>query len=285
MQEGYDELYNIAETLGELESLISIASFRESLEYYTVPILHEKENVDFDSGTGEEKQEEHNLVMEEIYHPLISYPVANTLHTKQGVLLTGSNASGKSTFLRTIAINAICAQTIHTCFAKRYESYFYMVHSAMSLNDSLENGDSYFIVEIETLRDILNNYKDTPIMCFVDEVLRGTNTIERIAAATEILRFMNNKGILCFAASHDIELTKLLIDEYNMYHFREYVVDGRVDFDYILYPGPVTTRNAIRLLEMKGFNEIITNNAMDLIDYFEKNGEWPSSSNVTTSII
>lgn len=282
LQEGYNELYNIVETLGELESLIAIASFRESLEYYTVPILQQKEAINVDSALGEGKLTEHNLFMEELYHPLISNPVANTLHTKQGVLLTGSNASGKSTFLRTIAINAICAQTIHTCFAKRYESYFYMVHSAMSLNDSLENGDSYFIVEIETLRDILNDYGDTPILCFVDEILRGTNTIERIAASTETLRYMKNKGILCFAASHDIELTKLLIDEYDMYHFQEYIVDGQVDFDYILYPGPVTTRNAIRLLEVKGFDEIITNNAMDLIDYFEKYGEWPSASDFLT---
>lgn len=126
LQDGCDDLYNIAETLGELESLIAIASFRESLKYYTAPILHKREIMDLDSTTGEGKQEEHNLVMEELYHPLISNPVANTLHTKQGVLLTGSNASGKSTFLRTIAINAICAQTIHTCFAKRYENYFYI---------------------------------------------------------------------------------------------------------------------------------------------------------------
>ncbi|MBS5931686.1 MAG: hypothetical protein KIC94_02315 [Clostridiales bacterium] len=281
LQDGYKELYNIAETLGELESVIAIASFRESLEYYTVPILHEQEAVNLDSATDDSQRKEYNLVMDELYHPLITYPIANTLHTKQGVLLTGSNASGKSTFLRTIAINAICAQTIHTCFAKRYESSFYMVRSAMSLNDSLENGDSYFIVEIETIRDILKDYKDFQVMCFVDEILRGTNTIERIAAATEILRYMNTKGILCFAASHDIELTKLLIDEYDMYHFQEYIIENRVDFDYVLYPGPVTTRNAIRLLEMKEYDEVITNNAMDLIDYFEKYGEWPSPQAVS----
>lgn len=285
LQEGYEMLYTIAETLGELESIIAIASFRESLEYYIVPVLDENcDTTTSDEEIGKEKyirekhiRDKHNLIMDELYHPLIDVPVANTLHTNKGVLLTGSNASGKSTFLRTIAINAICAQTIHTCFAKRYESPFFMIRSAMSLKDSLENGDSYFVVEIEMIRDILEEYKRVPIMCFLDEILRGTNTIERIAASTEILRYMNNKGILCFAASHDIELTKLLRKEYNMYHFQEYIVEGQVEFDYVLYPGPVTTRNAIRLLEMKAYDDIITNNAMDLIDYFEKHGEWPNN--------
>jgi DNA mismatch repair ATPase MutS len=59
-----------------------------------------------------------------------------------------------------------------------------------------------------------------------------------------------------------------------MYHFQEYIEDGQVDFNYVLYPGPVTTRNAIRLLEMKGYDDSIINNAIDLIDYFEKHGEW-----------
>lgn len=288
LQEGYETLYTIAETLGELESIIAIASFRESLEYYAVPVLKESYGITLseeDIGKGKnirEKniKEKHNLIMDELYHPLIDDPVANSLHTNKGVLLTGSNASGKSTYLRTIAINAICAQTIHTCFAKRYESTFLIIRSAMTLKDSLENGDSYFIVEIEKIRNILEESKRVPIMCFVDEILRGTNTIERIAAATEILRYMNNQGILCFAASHDIELTKLLRNEYNMYHFQEYIVRGQVEFDYVLYPGPVTTKNAIRLLEMKEYDDIITNNAMDLIDYFEKHGEWPCYNEV-----
>lgn len=284
LQEGYETLYTIAETLGELESLIAIASFRESLEYYSVPILNEWNNImtSEDNGLGKKRNSSNDcdLIMDELYHPLIHNPVVNTLHTNKGVLLTGSNASGKSTFLRTVVINAICAQSIHTCFAKHYESPFFIIRSAMSLKDSLENGDSYFIVEIEMVRDILMQSNNVPIMCFVDEILRGTNTIERIAAATEILRYMNNKGIRCFAASHDIELTKLLKHEYDMYHFQEYIEDGKVAFDYVLHPGPVTTRNAIRLLEMKEYDDIIINNAMDLIDYFEKHGEWPCYNEV-----
>lgn len=281
----FDELYRIAECLGELESMIAIASFRESLPYYTVPKLNKVEKVsNCVKINGQINQVIDNnyqaidmtgINAKDLYHPLIKDAIANSIEVRCGVLLTGSNASGKSTFLRTVAINAICAQTIHTCFATAYMSDYYKVRSAMSLQDSLENGDSYFVVEIDTIKSIIDDESEVPILCFVDEVLRGTNTIERIAAATEILRYMIKKGIICFAASHDIELTKLLADQYDMYHFQEYINNGLVEFDYILYPGAVTTRNAIRLLEAKGYEQIIVNNAIDLVDYFEKHGEWP----------
>ncbi len=270
IQSGYDELYEIAEIVGKIESMIAIASYRESLPYYAIPELME-------SG----KDIGGKLKIVDAYHPLLEDPVTNTLETSRGILLTGSNASGKSTFLRTIAINAILAQTIHTCCAKEYASGFYHIRSAMSLRDSLANGESYFVVEIETMREILEESKRYPIMCFVDEILRGTNTIERIAAATEILRYMKEQGIFCFAASHDMELTKLLKKEYDLYHFQEYMEEGNVTFDYILYPGPVTTRNAIRLLEMKAYDKSIIAHAMALVDYFEVHGEWPFDNNLT----
>lgn len=117
---------------------------------------------------------------------------------KQGVLLTGSNASGKSTFLKTVAVNGILAQTIHTCLADRYASCFYQMYTSMALRDDLQSQESYYIVEIKSLKRILDHVgEEVPMICFVDEVLRGTNTVERIAASSQILKSMGgSRGLV-----------------------------------------------------------------------------------------
>ena len=82
-------------------------------------------------------------------------PVKNDIEVKKGVLLTGSNASGKSTFLRAVALNAILAQTIHTCMARAYRGGMFYIYSSMSLQDDLVSGDSYYMVEVKSIRRIL----------------------------------------------------------------------------------------------------------------------------------
>ena len=128
------------------------------------------------------------------------------------MLLTGSNASGKSTFLKTVALGAIMAQTINTCPADHYEACFFHICSSMALRDDLDSGESYYIVEIKSLKRILDQAGQYPLLCFVDEVLRGTNTVERIAASTQILKSLGRKNLICFAATHDSELKELLKD-------------------------------------------------------------------------
>ena len=108
-----------------------------------------------------------------------------------------------------VAVNAVLAQTIHTCAAESYHAPIFQIFSSMALRDSMENGESYYIVEIRSLKRILDaaGERRTPVLCFVDEVLRGTNTVERIAAATQILIRLAESGTLGFAATHDIEMT------------------------------------------------------------------------------
>jgi DNA mismatch repair ATPase MutS len=112
------------------------------------------------------------------------------------------------------------------------------------------------------------------VLCFVDEVLRGTNTIERIAASTQILEKLSTSGVICFAATHDIELTHLLEDKYDNYHFREEVSGGDIIFPYQLLQGRAQTRNAIKLLEIIGFSEDVINNADEMARNFLDKGEW-----------
>ncbi len=248
---------------GYLDMAVSIGGFRKSLEGYCIPELEEDTKKAF-------------LYMENGWHPLLTHPVKNSIRADRGVLLTGSNASGKSTFLKMVAVNAVLAQTIHTCTAESYKAPVFRIFSSMALRDSMENGESYYIVEIRSLKRILDTAKagTDPVLCFVDEVLRGTNTVERIAAATQILIHLAGSGALGFAATHDIEMTELLKDHYDHYHFEEVIRDGDIMFPYQLLQGKASTRNAIRLLQMMGYDEEIIKKASGQAESFLKTGKW-----------
>lgn len=122
----------------------------------------------------------------------------------------------------------ILAQTIHTCCADRCQSSYWRVMTSMALRDDLGSGESYYIVEIRSLKRILDAAQSpgAPVLCFVDEVLRGTNTVERIAASTQILKSLHKPGVCCFAATHDVELTGLLEAEYDNYHLKSRLQTG-----------------------------------------------------------
>ncbi len=131
------------------------------------------------------------------------------------------------------------------------------------------------MVEIKSLKRILDAIStETPVLCFVDEVLRGTNTVERISASSKILESMAGKNILCFAATHDIELTALLEGPYVNYHFEEQVEAGDVSFSYRLEAGRAASRNAIRLLGIMGYDETIIRAAEGMAERFVLTGEW-----------
>lgn len=258
-----EEVDEMITAMGTVEAAGSVALYRASL----------------DNGWCRPEFRDGELFIENGYHPLLSNPVKNTIQTGKNVLLTGSNASGKSTFLKTTALASLLAQTINTVTADKYVAPFYHLYSSMSLRDDLDSGDSYYIVEIKSIKRILDSMEkcDGKILCFVDEVLRGTNTVERIAASTQILLSMSGEKIQCFAATHDIELTGLLEDCYENYHFEEEIKDGDVLFNYRLQSGKATTRNAIKLLEIMGYEPEIIEKARTQADVFLKQGVWKLS--------
>lgn len=257
------ELNELYETLGFLDAMIAVASFRTWLGEagYCIPTLKE--------------EKEAHIAMKHAYHPMLEKPVKNSIQADRCILITGSNASGKSTFIKTVAINAILAQTIHTAIAESYEASYFKVFSSMALRDDLQGHDSYYIVEIKSLKRILEQVGDTvPTLCFVDEVLRGTNTLERIAASAQILRTFADTNTICFAATHDLELTSILEAYYDNYHFQEEIVDNQVVFDYMLRNGKANSRNAIKLLGMMGYDDKIIKKAEELANYFLEKGTW-----------
>ena len=258
------ELDTLAGILGYMETAVCVGLYRASLNNgYTIPEFAEGE-----------------LEIEEAYHPLIDEPVKNSICASKSVLLTGSNASGKSTFLKTVALNTLLSQTVYTACAQYYKAPVYRLFSSMSLKDDLENGESYYIVEIKAIKRIMEaaaEYDETvqiPIICFVDEVLRGTNTTERIAASSQILKSFADKGVLCFAATHDLELTEILKEDFENYHFAEEVSGNDILFNYELQPGRATTKNAIRLLQLMGYDPSIIKKANEQAAHFEETGIW-----------
>lgn len=261
------ELRSLYEIVGLLDSMLAVASFRESVPFYTVPEMYK-------AGNGRQPA----VTFEEIYHPLIDEPVTNSANIKKPVLITGSNASGKSTFLKTAAINTIFAQTISTCLAAKYESCYFIIYTSMALKDNLLNSESYYIAEIKSLKRILDSLNDRyPLFCVIDEVLRGTNTIERIAASSEVMRFLSGKNCICLTATHDIELVSILAGLFDNYHFQESFEGNTIIFDYKIYPGKSKTRNAIKLLEIMGYPEDTVRAARNNAEQFERVGSWVSS--------
>jgi len=259
LQNYENEIWKMYEIMGKTDACIAITCYRA--------FLPENCNPKF--------QEIPKIIMEDGYHPLIENAVANSLDMRQNVLLTGSNASGKSTFLKTVGVNVLLAQTIHTCMAKDFTMPFCKLYTSMSLKDSIALKESYYMAEIKAMKRILDSAnRENMVVCMVDEVLRGTNTVERIAASTQILKSLTKENVLCMAATHDVELTRTLEKEYDNYHFEESMDQDDVRFSYCLKKGKANSSNAINLLEHLGYDENLVIKAREMVNRFEQQGEW-----------
>lgn len=265
IRKNFDRIIQIYETVGFLDCMISIASFRHKMSALEGNVLCSPIFIDNVSYEGED-----------IYHPLLGREsVTNNITTSHSVLITGSNATGKSTFLRTIGINTILAQSIYTVFGTSYKAPFFHILSSMNLRDNVQNNDSYYMAEVKALKRIMDAiHEDKPILCCIDEVLRGTNTTERIAASSIILEKISESNTLCFVASHDLELTYILEKYYDNYHFQEEVGEAGIICDYILYKGRSYTRNAIHILKFIGFSNEIIEEARQRADSYMNHGKW-----------
>ncbi len=225
------------EYVGNIDLTISIASLRAGGKVVCEPRLIARNK---------------KISSKNIYHPLVKKCVTNTIsvHSKS-VLITGSNMSGKTTFLRTLIINSVLAQTIYTCFAEEFTTPIVKQFSSIRIDDDLLKGSSYYFEEINIMASLVNEANSGHQNLFVsDEVFKGTNTIERIASAKAILSYLNKSDNLVFVSTHDVELPAMLSDQYDLYHFTETIDNGELHFDHQIKVGPLTTRNAIKLLEL-----------------------------------
>lgn len=235
------ELRGLHRALGALDVALAVASFRKELgDGWCRPELTARLR---------------DVTLDAVRHPLVAHAVSNSVELDgPGLLVTGSNMSGKTTFSRSVALNAVLAQTIFTCTAARYRAPMLAVRSSIGREDNLLDGRSYYLAEVERIGELIAGRDGGPQQLFVlDELFRGTNTTERVGAACAVLECLGSGDHLVLASTHDLELVELLQGRFGCFHFREFVTDGTLRFDYRLTPGPSSTRNAIALLEVMGY--------------------------------
>jgi hypothetical protein len=240
---------------GDVDAAIAIASFRAGRSDWVRPEFRT-------SGALTE--------WTELRHPLVENAIANSINLGpgRGVLVTGSNMSGKSTFLRTVGVNAVLAQTISTCLARAYRAPVFHVRSCIGRADDLIAGKSYYIVEVEALLELVRaSDEESSHLFLLDELFRGTNAVERIAAGQAVLRqlLLGPRGAakrhVVLAATHDKELVELTSAVFAAWHFEDSLGPDGLMFDYRLREGPATTRNAIALLRLHGAPDALLNSA------------------------
>ncbi len=239
------QLRDLFETIGFLDMIVAAASYAYGMKACLEPALADSSPF---------------LDIEDVVHPLLEKPVPNSISLRKGgVLITGSNMSGKTIFLKALGVNLVLAETLHFCLAKKFSASFFNVVTLIGRKDNIIEGKSYYLDEILALLRILRaSRQEIPCLCLVDEVFRGTNSLERISASAEVLIYMAKQNGLVVATTHDLELTQLVTDSYANYHFQEEIGEQGIVFNYRLREGPAETRNAIKLLRHVGYPEEIT---------------------------
>jgi hypothetical protein len=230
----------------ELEALISLANFAYLNPDYTFPELDEKAI----------------FTAHALGHPLIADAarVTNDFTLSQlgeVALITGSNMSGKSTFLRTLGLNLcltyaggpVCAASLHTLPFRLFTS--------IRVTDSVTDGISYFYAEVKRLKALLDALEiDHPLPLFflIDEIFRGTNNRERLIGSRSYIQALAGQHGVGAISTHDLELVRLAdnMPSLKNYHFTESVVDRQMLFDYRLRSGPCPSTNALKIMQMEG---------------------------------
>ncbi|GAB3986980.1 MutS family DNA mismatch repair protein [Spirosoma daeguense] len=243
--------------LGELEALNSLAGFAYAHPDYVTPDIADEQLVlDFTSAA----------------HPLLppERSIANSLEVKgvgQTLLITGSNMSGKSTFLRTVGTNVVLALAGAVVSAKRFWCSPVCVFTSMRTQDSLEESTSSFYAELKRLQTLINltkqpdaenrqNGKQVPVLYFLDEILKGTNSADRHRGAEALIRQLHKTTASGFVSTHDLELGQLTdADEFvRNFHFQSDLEEGKLIFDYKLRNGICQSFNASQLMQAIGID-------------------------------
>jgi hypothetical protein len=246
-----DDIRILYEEVARVDMAISIRSVRDGAVHYCQPQFSEVDGA---------------ISIKDLYHPLIVDCVTNSINidNKQGVLITGSNMSGKTTFIRAIALNALLSQTINTSFATAYKAPLLKILTSININDDLDASKSYFQAEALSVKDIISSVADNKhinSLVIIDEIFRGTNTIERIAAAKAVLTYLVEKNSFVFVSTHDLELAELLGTDYKVFSFEELIGESRLIFDYKIKEGLLKNKNGIAILKGLEYPDSIIDDA------------------------
>lgn len=194
------------------------------------------------------------LNFKQLKHPLIDSKksVGNDfIMTKNINMITGSNMSGKTTFMRTVALNLILAYVGGFVFASQMQCSYFDILTSMRVTDNVEEGVSTFYGEILRIKTMIDySQKNVPMICFIDEIFKGTNSLDRIAGARGTVEKLSLPHCFVFLTTHDFELCQ--IENINNYHFCEYYKENQIYFDYLIHEGRSQTTNGQFLLKQLG---------------------------------
>ena len=236
----------------ELEALNSLANFAYLNPEYVLPTV----------ASGADTQQPTHFRATRLGHPLIvaEKKVTNDFAMEERgevVIITGSNMSGKSTFLRTLGVNLCLAYAGGPVNASTFQTSLFRIYTCIKVSDSVTDGYSYFYAEVRRLKALLSELErpsDYPLFFLIDEIFKGTNNRERLIGSSAYIHALVGKNCMGVISTHDLELVKLADTqpEIKNYHFREEVIHGQMVFDYILRPGPCPTTNALKIMQMEG---------------------------------
>ncbi len=248
------ELASTFALIGSLDASIAVASYLEAHPDHCTPMLGECRTLELVDGQ----------------HPLIADPVRNSFRlAARSALVTGSNMAGKTTFIKMVGLNVIFGRTLGFCLATRAALPTTGVMASIRGEHSVESGKSHYFSEMEAIQSFMEHAQRGECRLFlVDELFSGTNTIERLAAGRAVLESLG-KSSQVLVTTHDIELQEDLAPHYDLYYFQEHPdVEGY--FDYRLRRGRTTQRNAIRLLERRGFPADIVASALAYSEHYAR---------------
>lgn len=232
--------------LGEFESLLCLSKLRHVCSLTSIPAISDKKRT---------------IRAQDLGHPLIHNDsrIANHFACDDGIyIISGSNMSGKTTFLRTVGINLVLAKTGSFVCAGAMTVSPMQIVTSMRIADDLNEGISTFYAELKRIKSIIDAAKKTTDLLFlIDEIFRGTNSVDRMSGAKTVLTRLDALGVSGMITTHDLELCKLsaIAGRIHNYHFSEHYENDSIHFDYKLKAGASTTTNAKFLMKMVGITE------------------------------
>ena len=234
------------DAVAELEALASLSSFAHENPSFAMPVI----------GRGAPRFEAVALA-----HPLIpeNRRVSNDLRLTPELrllIISGSNMSGKSTFLRSTGVAAVLAFAGAPVCAKSLHITPMNIGASIRINDSIQEGSSRFYAEIVRIRQVIDLGRgDTPLLFLLDEILHGTNSHDRRIGAGAVIRRLVDSGGLGLVSTHDLALAEIVTTigaHAANVHFEDHIEEGRMVFDYQMREGVVRKSNALELMRSVG---------------------------------
>ncbi len=225
------------DALEEIETLVSLTTIAYIKKEICLPKI----------------DKELSLNIENMKHPLLQEKkcISNSFNSNKDInIITGSNMSGKTSFMRTIGINLVLAYIGTFVNAQEFTCPIMKIFTSINVKDDIKKGISTFYGELKRIKNILDHdkEKEIPLIIFIDEIFKGTNYNDRIFGAKEVLKKLASLNCIVFLTTHDFELCEIKEKKINNYHFEEFYKENKIYFDYKIKQGKCNTTNAKYLM-------------------------------------